>query len=390
VNRGTRGFALVLVLALLALLVLTIHGLGVANRVGSQLAASGAYQVQARQQALLAFDVALGELQRCAGPDDVHTGMAGVVGVPAGAGNAARHWCGVWDAAGGFRRWLASGAEGAFIPPLNDGATIEIVGSGSLGADGIDKEHVRVLLVPVDTVGATGATRRQGRYAWWVGDEGIKLSAVLPAIGTPVPGGKHGIDELIPTLSPDAPNLSRAEVFGQLALVPTPALTPGQLQANFHSLTRMHAGPVYAGRLNINTTTIRFWRGIAATYNRLKTADGPALIPAGFGPEMASAATWLRTGVDDFFASPALATALDRHGGVKPEEFAAIMGPWLATRSDTFRLRAYGDAVNPVAPDQVEATAWCEAIVERSAEPLSGFGRRFVVTYFRWLGPDDL
>jgi hypothetical protein len=385
-----RGFALVLVLALLALLVLAIYALGVATRIGTQIAASGEYQVQARQHALLAFDVALGELQRFAGTDDIRTGMAGVVGVPAGSGNAARHWCGVWDTAGGFRRWLASGAEGAFIPPLNDPAGIEIVGAGALGADATDKEHVRVLMVPVEIADRSGTMRRQGRYGWWVGDEGVKLSAVLPATGTPVPGGKHAIDELIPALSPDAANLDRAETYAQLALVPTPALTPGQLQANFHALTRTHAGPDHTGRLNVNTTCARFWRGIAATYNRAKAADAPALTPAGFGQEMADPGMGPWPGVGDFLASAGLAAALAHNGGVKPEEFAAAMAPWLATRSDTFRIRAYGDAVNRVDPDRVEAAAWCEAIVERSAGPLPGFGRRFVVTYFRWLGPDDL
>ena len=41
------------------------------------------------------------------------------------------------------------------------------------------------------------------------------------------------------------------------------------------------------------------------------------------------------------------------------------MRPWLALRSDTFRVRSYGDSVNRSDPARVESVAWCEAIVQR-------------------------
>ena len=389
-KTDTRGFALVLTLALLAFLVLALYALSALTRVGTQMTATGGYQTQARQHALLGLGVALGELQRSAGGDDAHTGMAGTTGVPAGAGHPARQWCGAWDGTGAFRRWLVSGVEGESIPALSGVDGVELVGEGALGADGADKEHVRVLAVSVEFPDSSGTMRAQGRYAWWVGDEGVKLSAVLPEASTPVPGGKHAVDELIPAFSPTAGNLAQDDSFAQLALVPSPALTPGQLQANFHVLTRTHAGPVWPGRLNVNTTAARFWRGVAATYNRQKAADTPALVPAGFGNAMRDAGMGLWTTAEDFLASAALAGALDQNGGVTPGDFAAVMQPWIATRSDTFRIRAYGDAANPADPSRIEATACCEAIVERTGGPLSGFGRRFVITAFRWLGPDDI
>jgi hypothetical protein len=47
--------------------------------------------------------------------------------------------------------------------------------------------------------------------------------------------------------------------------------------------------------------------------------------------------------------------------------------------------------VNPADPAKIESTAWCEAIVQRTAEPApDGMGRRFAITSFRWLSPDDL
>lgn len=389
-KANSRGFALVLTLALLALLVLALYSLSALSRLGAQVAATGGYHAQARQHALLGLGVALGELQRCAGDDGARTGMAGVTGVPAGPGNSARHWCGVWSETGSFRRWLVSGVDGEPIPALAGVDSVEIVGEGALGADGPDKEHVRVQLVPVAMVDSSDVLRRFGRYGWWVGDEGVKLSAVLPDVGTPIPGGKHAVDELIPSLSPVASGLGRVDAFAQLALVPSPALPPGQLQSNFHALTRTHGGPVWSGLLNINTTSARFWRGVAATYNRGKSAGDPALVTVGFGNAMRDAGMGLCLKVEDFVASAALADALDHNGGVTPGQFAGIMQPWLTARSETFRVRAYGEAVNAMDGNRVEASARCEAMVERTSGVLSGFGRRFVVTGFRWLGPDDI
>jgi hypothetical protein len=80
-----------------------------------------------------------------------------------------------------------------------------------------------------------------------------------------------------------------------------------------------------------------------------------------------------------------------------------VLGPVLSARSDTFVIRAYGDAVD--AAGGIQARAWCEATVQRMPDPLvpdeSGlnpkdagqpgdFGRRFVVTSFRWLRPGEI
>lgn len=79
------------------------------------------------------------------------------------------------------------------------------------------------------------------------------------------------------------------------------------------------------------------------------------------------------------------------------------LAPALAARSDSFVIRAYGDAVDD--QGKILAIAWCEAVVQRTPEPLdpddSGlnprlpgtakdFGRRFVVASFRWLGEDEI
>ena len=79
------GFALVITLLLLGLLVLVVYCLSALSRVGTDISASGAYQVQARQHALLGLSQAIGGLQRYAAEDDALTGMAGVTGSEAGA-----------------------------------------------------------------------------------------------------------------------------------------------------------------------------------------------------------------------------------------------------------------------------------------------------------------
>lgn len=88
------------------------------------------------------------------------------------------------------------------------------------------------------------------------------------------------------------------------------------------------------------------------------------------------------------------------------------MAPFISVRSDTFKIRTYGEATDPTGKT-VTAKAWCEAVVQRvpdyvdpvsntasdhigsdSPKPLStinkDFGRRFQIVSFRWLTPQDI
>ncbi|MEI6604690.1 MAG: hypothetical protein WCP35_05230 [Verrucomicrobiota bacterium] len=80
-----------------------------------------------------------------------------------------------------------------------------------------------------------------------------------------------------------------------------------------------------------------------------------------------------------------------------------VLGPMLNARSDTFIIRAYGDAAD--ASGKIQARAWCEAVVQRCPEPLApdasainsdkagkptDMGRRFVLKSFRWLCPEEV
>jgi hypothetical protein len=92
-------------------------------------------------------------------------------------------------------------------------------------------------------------------------------------------------------------------------------------------------------------------------------------------------------------------------GWLSQADVLGVLGPVLTVRSDTFLVRAYGDAVNP-ATGAVECRAWCEAVVQRvpdyvdpgdPPEAVTGltetnaiFGRRFEIVQFRWLSPEEV
>lgn len=78
------------------------------------------------------------------------------------------------------------------------------------------------------------------------------------------------------------------------------------------------------------------------------------------------------------------------------------IGSGLSARSDTFVIRAYGEAISN---GSVKARAWCEAVVQRLPDPvrpdasglnpektpdLPDFGRRFEIRSFRWLAPNEI
>lgn len=92
-------------------------------------------------------------------------------------------------------------------------------------------------------------------------------------------------------------------------------------------------------------------------------------------------------------------------GWITQADLLQVIGPALATRSDTFRIRAYGEALD--SEGKVEGKAWCEAIVQRMPEYLDPddsaldrggdlspvnqrFGRRFTTISFRWLSSHEI
>lgn len=180
-QRRSGGFALLITITLLAFVVLLLVGLAAYTRVETAISGNTQKQAQARQNALLALDVALGQLQLHAGPDQRVTataeGFNGVAGT--------RYYTGVWDARTPGAEpltWLVSGNETNPLTVSPGTVFTATNGAELLGLKStLTANNVRAPLVPITTVGVPGlaASATIGGYAWWVGDQGVKASVAL-------------------------------------------------------------------------------------------------------------------------------------------------------------------------------------------------------------------
>lgn len=273
-----RGFALLITITLLAFLVLLLVSLASLTRVETQVASNSQQISQARQNALLALNIAIGQLQKAAGPDQRVTATADLAGntngarLPNGTGPVntqsvnsisnglvkvqpgTRYWTGIWGNSNltaptlnngniyektpgpVLLNWMVSGNEtttfnastaattfgqitasnggsGTTAPLFNPGISpvlpanatttgtikdrtnashdaVLLVGAASAGTtnrtlpDGSTENYYdRYVAAPLVDIKADNATipglgssgqSTIGRYAYWVGDEGVK------------------------------------------------------------------------------------------------------------------------------------------------------------------------------------------------------------------------
>lgn len=198
-SSRTRGFALLVTITLLALLVMILVSLAALTRVETQVATNTRQISQARQNALVGLNVALGRLQELAGSDQRITATADLI--------ASRHedrkrWTGVWDAdpaSGDYGQnigWLVSGTAPAGTNGMNAAVTagqgaelVDLVDDRSADVS-VDGERVRVETESITVQSAPGlpddpSGHKIGAFAYWVGDEGVKakISLVDPHAG---------------------------------------------------------------------------------------------------------------------------------------------------------------------------------------------------------------
>ncbi|WP_269537341.1 hypothetical protein [Cerasicoccus fimbriatus] len=227
------GFALVIAILLMAMMVLLLISLTTLTRVETELSTQKKQSSIARQNALFALNVAIGQLQKYAGPDQRTTASANIDATLANTTTANGNWIGVYGNAAPIDyaekpstvaetitsyanakgsqavllNWLVSGNENVNFTPENDvaadGHILNAPNAFSfLPTSAVDLTQVnakpdpndtQVLLMGAGTASSTedfvaaplvdiedgDAATTTGRYAWWIGDEGAKANATL-------------------------------------------------------------------------------------------------------------------------------------------------------------------------------------------------------------------
>ena len=206
IKRKKHGFALVASLTLMMLLTLLAVGVMAMASSQNRIAMQTALQAEARQQALVGLDAAIGELQMALGPDRRVTASSAIVSEE--AGSVPQHILGVWDSWSGpiygkpldgkgsdirstyekgrpsmFRRWLISSRQPGELSQFNTvaslgsrdpGNRICLVGEGTLG-----KRLTGRHLVYADLVDMPGSGKNVGSFAWWIGGENQKSKITI-------------------------------------------------------------------------------------------------------------------------------------------------------------------------------------------------------------------
>ncbi len=190
---GNGGFALIATLVLMSLLVMLLVGLLSLSAVSLRTSSQDSTQIEAQANARLGLMMALGELQKHAGPDVAVTVPSDIVD----AAPAKSHLTGVWkswdfDPSAGspdydseksdrFQQWLVSSPDPIatrnmdFVNSGWGGETIELVGEGSLGVGAPDEAKVSAGRVLVSSEG-----KANGAFAWHVSDEAAKAHINVP------------------------------------------------------------------------------------------------------------------------------------------------------------------------------------------------------------------
>jgi hypothetical protein len=163
--RGrNRGFALVVTLSLMILLTVIAVGLLSLSSITLRSSSQGSALATARANARMALILAIGELQKQAGPDQRVSARADLV-----AAQQNPSWTGVWraDQPNSQPVWLVSGEtpDPTAMPPAQSSVSLLAAIKGQT-----DSKEIRVPLARISKSGGIG---------WWVGDEGGKARVDL-------------------------------------------------------------------------------------------------------------------------------------------------------------------------------------------------------------------
>ena len=314
---GREGFALLITIILIAFLVLLMVSMAALTRVETQLAANFQKQDLTRHNALMALNMAIGQLQKYAGPDQRVTARADILPAATPALTGGTMWTGVWgnsqpstavsSTPTAVMNWLVSGNDAAsfttntstgqvtavttaptFNPTqaitgltvsstatstdikMSDGTEARLlVGANSAGASvgNYVVAPLKTLTVPASRVPGlgTGSTPTTiGRYAWWIGDEGVKARVNLSDPWTAAVTGETAAQadarmrlrfmaaqrtgtELITGFSSYNPatvsGMDKVLTLPQLTFLSAPAsITLANIRSRYHDLSTMSHG----------------------------------------------------------------------------------------------------------------------------------------------------
>ena len=167
---ASRGFALVVTLLLMILLTVIAIGLLSLSSISLRTSTEGQAVAIAQANARLALMLAIGELQKSAGPDQRVTAAADILPATKSAASGRAQWTGVWDTSAfspakpytkAFVRWLVSDTPAT---PADVTATASsddvLVFTGKDAGSSVKVPKIKV---------------SDGAYAYWIADEGLKV-----------------------------------------------------------------------------------------------------------------------------------------------------------------------------------------------------------------------
>ncbi|MGJ8652907.1 MAG: hypothetical protein ACSHX8_06500 [Opitutaceae bacterium] len=168
--KPISGFALVIALTLMAFVLLLIISMSLLVQVETSVIQTGKAQLQARESARLALMIAIGELQKHAGPDQRVTARAEILG-DNNFDPAAKFWTGVWDTTDTTAepKWLVSGEIASAASPAVE--TVTLQAAYDANGDGLYDMKDEYPAVEVELIDG-GANSVE--IAWWISDEGVK------------------------------------------------------------------------------------------------------------------------------------------------------------------------------------------------------------------------
>jgi hypothetical protein len=186
-----RGFALVITLSLMVLLTVLVTGLLGLSSIALRSGGRGELAAQARANARMALMIAIGELQKQAGPDTRVTARADILdennppvlgvwkswegsnhdsqGRPISPGN----YKSAKDRR--FLAWLASGDQKSIPDTTDRKGSVALLGPRTVGV-GSGRGKLQIHLEPEEINDVTG----KGGFAWWIGGENQKARLPVP------------------------------------------------------------------------------------------------------------------------------------------------------------------------------------------------------------------